>query len=216
MDIAAYLDQTLTFIETHRVWAGPIFGLLAFGESMVVLGVLIPATGIMLAAGALVGAGKLPFLDLWIGGAIGAGLGDALSYWIGHKLGPAAHRLWPFSRHPELLTAAERIFARWGWAAVVVGRFIGPLRASIPTVAGIAAMPNLPFQLANFGSAILWIPVLVFPGTVGAWAWEMVAHGDVMGGVGLGFALVAVVLGAVVAWRRVLPKFLDRGRDAEK
>ena len=216
MDIAAYLDQILAFVETHRVWAGLVFGLLAFGESMVVLGVLIPATGIMLAAGALVGAGKLPFLDLWIGGAIGAALGDAVSYWIGHKLGPAAHRLWPFSRHPELLTAAERIFARWGWAAVVVGRFIGPLRASIPTVAGIAAMPRLPFQLANFGSAFLWIPVLVFPGTVGAWAWEMVAHGDVMGGVGLGFALVAVVLGAVVAWRRVLPKFLERGRDAEK
>lgn len=216
MDIGGTFDQTLDFIETHRVWAGPIFGLLAFGESMVVLGVLIPATGIMLAAGALVGAGKLPFLDLWIGGAIGAALGDALSYWIGHKLGPAAHRLWPFSRHPELLTAAERLFARWGWMAVVVGRFIGPLRASIPTVAGIASMPSLPFQLANFGSAILWIPVLVFPGTIGAWAWEMVAHGDVMGGVGLALALVAGVLGAVVAWRRLLPKFLDRGSDAAK
>lgn len=216
MDIAGFFDQILDFIETHRVLAGPIFGLLAFGESMVVLGVLIPATGIMLAAGALVGAGKLPFLDLWIGGAIGAALGDALSYWIGHKLGPAAHRLWPFSRHPELLTAAERLFARWGWMAVVIGRFIGPLRATIPTVAGIAAMPNLPFQLANFGSAILWIPILVFPGTVGAWAWEMVAQGDVMGGVGLGFALIAVVLGAVVAWRRVLPRVLDRGNDAPK
>lgn len=209
MDIAAFFDHTLSFIEANRLWAGLIFGLLAFGESMVVLGVLIPATGIMVAAGARVGTGRLPFLDLWIGGAIGAALGDAISYWIGHKLGPAAHRLWPFSKHPELLAAAERLFARWGWVAVVVGRFIGPLRASVPTVAGIAAMPNLPFQLANFGSAILWIPVLVFPGTVGAWAWELVMQGDIVGGTALGLLLVAVLLAVVVAWRRLLPRFMN-------
>lgn len=212
MDITALFDQTLDFIAANRLWAGVIFGLLAFGESMVVLGVLIPATGIMVAAGALVGAGRLPFVDLWIGGAIGAALGDALSYWIGHKLGPAAHRLWPFSAHPELLSAAERLFARWGWLAVVVGRFIGPLRASVPTVAGIAAMPNLPFQLANFGSAVLWIPVLVFPGTVGAWAWDMVMRGDVVGGTLLALVLVGASIAVYAGWRRLLPLLLE-GRD---
>lgn len=212
MDITALFDQTLDFIAANRLWAGVIFGLLAFGESMVVLGVLIPATGIMVAAGALVGAGRLPFVDLWIGGAIGAALGDALSYWIGHKLGPAAHRLWPFSAHPELLSAAERLFARWGWLAVVVGRFIGPLRASVPTVAGIAAMPNLPFQLANFGSAVLWIPVLVFPGTVGAWAWDMVMRGDVVGGTLLALVLVGASIAVYAGWRRLQPLLLE-GRD---
>jgi membrane protein DedA with SNARE-associated domain len=212
MDLTALFDQALVFIEQHRAWAGLVYGLLAFGESMVVIGVLIPATGVMMAAGALVGAGTLPFVDLWIGGALGAALGDSLSYWVGRRLGPAAHRLWPFSRHPEMLAAASNLFTRWGWVAVVVGRFIGPLRASVPTFAGVAGMPQLTFQLANVGSAIAWIPVLIFPGSVGAWAWRLFAEGDRWTGAAVVLALVAGLLGVVAVWHRLLPR-LVRGRD---
>lgn len=208
MDLTTVFEQTLTFIEQHRAWAGLIFGLMAFGESMVVIGVLIPATTVMLGAGALVGAGTLPFLDLWIGGAIGAALGDTLSYWIGLKLGTAVHRLWPFSRHPEMLAAARALFARWGWLAVWIGRFIGPLRASVPTFAGVAEMRPLTFQLANFGSAIAWIPVLIFPGSMGAWAWQLFASGDRWAGVAVALGLLAVVLGVWAGWRRLLPHLM--------
>lgn len=202
MDVAAFFDAALAFVVEHRAWAGVVYGLMAFGESMVVLGVLIPATGVMMAAGALVGSGTLPFLDLWIGGAIGAALGDTVSYRIGRWLGPGVHRIWPFSRRPQMLAAAERLFARWGWAAIVVGRFIGPLRASVPTVAGMAAMPPLAFQLANVGSAILWIPVLIFPGSVGGRIWRLVEEGDTGTAVLLGAGALCLcgVLG--FAWRR--------------
>lgn len=217
MDAHGFFVELIAFIERNRAFAGPIYGLLAFGESLVVVGVLVPATGVMLAAGALVGAGTLPFVDLWIGGAIGAALGDSVSYWVGRRLGPSAHRLWPFSRHPELLTAAERLFERWGWVAIVVGRFIGPLRASVPTVAGIAAMPRGVFQAANFGSAFLWIPVLIFPGSVGAWAWRLIEQGDEWTGAMVGLALLATVLAGVVGWRRLLPRLIDaRAADAPR
>jgi len=209
MDLTAYFEQSLTFIEQHRAWAGVIYGLMAFGESMVVIGVLIPATTVMVGAGALVGAGTLPFVDLWIGGAIGAALGDSLSFWVGRRLGPAAHRLWPFSRHPEMLEAASRLFARWGWLAVVIGRFIGPLRASVPTFAGIAEMRPMVFQLANIGSAIAWIPVLIFPGSAGAWAWRLFAEGDLWGGVAVGLGVLAALLASWAAWRHISRRLLD-------
>lgn len=212
MDVVQVFTDALAYAEAHRAWAGPIFGLLAFGESLVVIGVLIPATGVMLAAGALVGAGTLPFVDLWIGGALGAALGDAISWWVGRRLGPSVHRLWPFSRHPEMLAAATRVFARWGWLAIFVGRFVGPLRASVPTVAGLAGMPPLAFQLANFGSAILWIPALLVPGSLGAWAWDLFTRGDRWTAAALGLALLALVLAAVAAARRLLPVLL-RDRD---
>ena len=213
MDFSSFVSESLTFIETHRAWAGLVFGLMAFGESLVVIGVLIPATGVMIGVGALVGTGTLPLVDLWIGGAIGAALGDSVSYWIGHKLGPSAHRLWPFSRHPEMLAAASNLFTRWGWVAIVAGRFIGPLRASVPTFAGIAGMPQGLFQLANFGSAFLWIPVLIFPGTVGAIAWRMIEAGDRWTGALVALGLIATVLAAVALWRRVLPKILRKAGD---
>jgi membrane protein DedA with SNARE-associated domain len=61
--------------------------------------------------------------------------------------------------------------------AVVIGRFFGPLRAAVPLVAGIFAMPYWPFQLANFGSAFLWAWVLLKLGDFGAqvstWLWHV-------------------------------------------
>ena len=206
MDLSGFFDEALRLIETHRAWAGLIFGLMAFGESLVVIGVLVPATGVMMASGALVGAGAVPFLDVWIGGALGAALGDTVSYWIGRRLGPGIERIWPFSRHPETLAAARNVFAHWGWAAVVVGRFIGPLRASVPTVAGLTAMPPLTFQLANVGSAILWIPVLVFPGSMGAIAWKLFEAGDGLAGT----LVVVVALVAVVAALWLLRRWMPR------
>jgi membrane protein DedA with SNARE-associated domain len=53
-------------------------------------------------------------------------------------------------------------------AQQVVGRFLGPLRASVPLVAGILAMPYGPFQLANFASAFVWAGVPLTMGNVGS------------------------------------------------
>lgn len=214
MDIAATFSDILAFVEHNRALAGPIFALFAFGESLVVVGVLVPATGVMIAAGALVGTGSLPLVDVWIGGALGAALGDTISFWVGRRLGPHVHRLWPFSRHPETLEAARRVFARWGWAAVVVGRFIGPLRASVPTVAGMSEMGWAPFQAANVGSAIVWIPVLITPGSLGAWAWSLADAGRTGPAVLVAVGLLVGLTAVVFVWRRVLPKRL-RGDDGE-
>jgi membrane protein DedA with SNARE-associated domain len=215
MDVAAASSDLLALVEQHRALAGPIFAAFAFGESLVVVGVLVPATGLMIAAGALVGAGTLSFVDVWIGGALGAALGDTVSFWVGRRLGPHVHRLWPFSRHPEMLEAARRAFARWGWAAVFVGRFIGPLRASVPTVAGMSDMRVGLFQAANVGSAIVWIPVLIAPGSLGAWAWSLFGEGRTTTAVLVAAALLAGVVAALVLWRRVLPRRLRQG-DASR
>jgi membrane protein DedA with SNARE-associated domain len=45
--------------------------------------------------------------------------------------------------------------------AIFIGRFFGPLRASVPLVAGIFAMPFWPFQAANFASAFVWAAMLL-------------------------------------------------------
>jgi membrane protein DedA with SNARE-associated domain len=58
-------------------------------------------------------------------------------------------------------------FKRWGVWAIVLARFPGPLRASVPIVAGIAEMPAHQFQIANWTSGFLWAFVLLSPGTWG-------------------------------------------------
>ena len=195
-DSSSWIELSLQFIRVHQAWAAVIFGAMAFGESLVVIGVLIPATTVMIACGPLVATGVLPFWDIFLGGVIGATLGDTLSFWLGQWMGPKAATIWPFRDRPEILASAERIFSRWGALAVFVGRFIGPLRASIPLAAGIVSMPQLLFQTVNVVSAIAWIPVILAPGAAVGWIWELVEGGRIGEAIELGLAaLVVLALG---------------------
>jgi membrane protein DedA with SNARE-associated domain len=161
MSIESYTEALVDFIRVHEVWAGPIVGALAFAESLAFISLLVPAWSILIAIGALIGGSGISFWPILVAGAVGAALGDWLSYWVGLKLGPAVANIWPLSRHPDLIPRGERFVKRWGPLAIFIGRFFGPLRASVPLAAGIFAMPFWPFQAANFSSAFVWAAMLL-------------------------------------------------------
>jgi membrane protein DedA with SNARE-associated domain len=173
--LEAHAQQLVEFVRVHEAWAAPIVFALAFGESLAFISLLIPAWAALVGIGVLIASGNLNFWPIWVAGSVGAALGDWLSFWIGVKLGrPVAH-IWPLSRHPQLLPKGETFVKRWGPVAIFIGRFFGPLRASVPLVAGIFRMPFWEFQIANFTSAFVWAGVLLTVGDVGAklirWVW---------------------------------------------
>src|SRR5262249_15996886 len=51
----AFTQQIVEFARTHEIWAAPIVGALAFGESLAFISLLIPAWTILVALGALIG-----------------------------------------------------------------------------------------------------------------------------------------------------------------
>jgi membrane protein DedA with SNARE-associated domain len=173
--LEAHAQQLVEFVRLHEAWAAPIVFALAFGESLAFISLLIPAWAALVGIGVLISSGNLNFWPICVAGAVGAALGDWLSYWVGVKLGPPVAHVWPLSRHPELLPRGEAFVKRWGVLAIFIGRFFGPLRASVPLVAGIFRMPWWPFQLANFSSAFVWAAVLLTLGDVVAkifkWVW---------------------------------------------
>lgn len=173
--LESYAQQIVEFVKLHQGWAPFVVFVLAFGESLAFISLLLPAWAALLGIGALIMAGGLNFWPIWIAASIGAALGDWLSYWIGEKLGPTVQHVWPLSRHPQLIPKGEAFVRKWGVAAIFIGRFFGPLRASVPLVAGIFEMPFWPFQLANFSSAFVWAAVLLTIGDLGAkivqWLW---------------------------------------------
>lgn len=163
----AYAQPVIEFVREHEVWAPPIVFCLAFGESLAFFSLLIPAWAALVGIGGLIGMTGLDFWSIWAAGALGAAFGDWLSYWVGEKFKTSIARVWPLSRHPDLLPRGERFIQRYGVYAIFIGRFFGPLRASVPLVAGILAMRWWPFQFANFTSAFVWAGVLLAPGTLG-------------------------------------------------
>ncbi|MCC7347031.1 MAG: DedA family protein [Variibacter sp.] len=159
-----YAQQLLEFVRTHEVWAAPIIFALAFGESLAFISLLLPAWAVLVGMGALIGAGGLNFWPIWIAASIGAALGDWLSYWLGGKFERGLEHMWPLNRHPDLLPRGEAFLEKWGIPAIFIGRFFGPLRASVPLVAGIFQMPYWRFQFANWTSAFVWAAVVLLLG----------------------------------------------------
>ena len=127
------------FVRAHESWAAPIAFALAFAESLAFVSLILPSWAALVGIGALMKIGGLEFVQVWIAAAIGAALGDWLSYWIGTKFKNSVARTWPFSHHPHLLLRGEAFTKNWGGLAIFMGRFSGPLRASVPSLRVSAA-----------------------------------------------------------------------------
>jgi membrane protein DedA with SNARE-associated domain len=201
----ALIDQLVLFIQNNQSWAGLVIFLMAFGESLFVLGIFIPATVLLFATGTLIATGVLDAGTILLWGIIGAIVGDALSFWLGRWMGPKFLRHRYLNTHRRQVARARLFFYRYGFLAVLIARFLGPLRCFIPTVAGVMGMPELRFQIANVISAILWLPALLAPGYLASLSVEALRqghHSTIYSLVGL--TVIAVIIWLVIRQRRVV------------
>jgi membrane protein DedA with SNARE-associated domain len=168
-DEANLTKQIITFMTTYKAWVGPIVFALAFFESIAFFSLVLPFWGILVAIGGLVGvAGGLDFWTILIAAAVGAALGDWVSYWLGWHYHKEIKGMWPLNKYPSYIEKGEQIFQKYGAWAVVLARFSGPLRATVPIIAGATRLQPTIFQVANWSSAFLWAAVLLlFGGSLG-------------------------------------------------
>jgi len=158
--------QLLHLLAAHAAWTYAFVFAAAFLESLALVGTIVPGSSAMFVAGAFVGTGTLNLGWLFVWAVAGAVAGDGLSYWIGRRYRERLYRIWPFTRYPALFAAAQQYFVRHGARSVVFARFIGPLRAVVPIIAGMAGMTPLRFATMNLASALIWAPAHILPGVV--------------------------------------------------
>ncbi|MGF6572970.1 membrane protein DedA, SNARE-associated domain [Paraburkholderia fungorum] len=156
----------LHLLAGHSAWMLAVVFLAAFLEAIAVIGTFIPGSTAMFLAGALTGTGSLSLGWVFVWAIVGAIAGDGMSFWLGGRYKERIVQMWPFSRHPEVLEAGHRFFRKHGAKSVVLARFIGPLRAIVPVVAGMLGMPPVRFYAMNVVSALLWAPAHILPGVV--------------------------------------------------
>jgi membrane protein DedA with SNARE-associated domain len=159
MNVQDFVDATVAFVRANEDWAGPVAFVVAFLESFFFLSILWPGTAILIGISALLARSGVEMAVLgpaiiWAG--IGGSLGYAISYWIGLYYKDGIRDLWPFSRYPAMVDRGQVFFQRWGALSVFFGHFFGPVRAVIPVVAGMYAVPQWQFQIANILSAFIW------------------------------------------------------------
>jgi membrane protein DedA with SNARE-associated domain/membrane-associated phospholipid phosphatase len=200
-------------------WTYALVGLFAFLETGAFVGLIAPGETVVIAGGVIAGQGEISLLVL-----IGlvwscAVMGDTASFFLGRRLGRAF-----LERHgsrvkisPERLQQVERYFERHGGKTILVGRFIGLVRAVAPFIAGssgLAFRRVFPYSVVGAG---LWATLFCVLGYVFWQSFDRVAH--IAGQAVFAFGtVIAVSVG--IAWvvrrlrdpdqRRRLSRWLDQ------
>jgi membrane protein DedA with SNARE-associated domain/membrane-associated phospholipid phosphatase len=184
-------------------WTYVVVGVMAFLETGAFVGLVAPGETVVIAGGVIAGQGEIELLPLigivWIC----AVLGDTTSFYVGRRLG----RKFLEEHGPRVKITHERLeqvegyFDRHGGKTILIGRFIGLVRALAPFIAGSSGLAYrrfVPYSIVGTG---LWATIFCTLGFIFWRSFDRVAH--IAGQAIFGFGItVAVIVGIVVAYRR--------------
>jgi undecaprenyl-diphosphatase len=179
-----------------------LVGVAAFLETGAFVGLVLPGETVVILGGAVAGQGETSIV-LTIGVVWAAALaGDSVSFLLGRRLG----RDFLLRHGPKVRITRERFarveayFARHGGKTIVVGRFIGLIRALAPFTAGSSGMRYgyyLPFSVLGTG---LWAACFGLIGYFASQSLDAAAHTAGQGTLLFGIA-VSVIVAIVVSYR---------------
>jgi membrane protein DedA with SNARE-associated domain len=140
------------------------------------------------------------FFICWIGNVLGAGL----TYYIGRRYGPGAfmHRLEKYGGKGAE-TKLRSLYAKYGFLALFVSRFLPGVRALVPPFAGAMKLPPVRTFLAIAAASCVWFIFITWLAFQAGENWE-VLYGDIVrsGKIAAYVAAVIVVLVAGIWYFR--------------
>jgi undecaprenyl-diphosphatase len=197
-------------------WTYLLVGLLAFLETGAFVGLVFPGETAVILGGAVAGQGEtsivLTIAIVWFC----AWAGDTTSFFIGRRLGKDF-----ILRHgrkvlitPERFEQVERFFDRHGGKTILVGRFIGIVRALAPFIAGSSGMTYRMFAPYSVLGTGLWAAAFAILGYLLANSLDKAT--EIAGTGALIFGSVVAVIVATFVISRYLRKPENRRRLAER
>lgn len=159
-------DLLADLSDSLGAWTYLLVPALAFFETAAFLGRVVPGETAVLVGGVVAERGEVSLAVLIALVWSMAVAGDLVAFLFGRRLGGAFLR-----RHAgrlrvkvEHIERVERLFEQHGGKAIVVGRFVGVLRAFTPFVAGTSGMTLRRFVPYSVGAAFAWTTGLVLVG----------------------------------------------------
>ncbi|PAU61018.1 bifunctional DedA family/phosphatase PAP2 family protein [Pseudomonas indica] len=159
-----WLDGLTAWLSAHPQWLGLALFVVACTECLAIIGLLMPGAVLLFTLAVLAGSGALGLGETLLLAYCGGLLGDLLSYALGRRFHQNIRRLPGLRHHPEWMASAEIHFHKYGFASLLVGRFIGPLRPMLPMVAGMLDMPFGRFLLVSLLASVGWALAYLLPG----------------------------------------------------
>lgn len=187
------IDKILQPLLSLSGWeAYALVGLLVFAEAAVMLGFVFPGETAAILGGVLASQGGVTLAGITATVVFCAIAGDSVGYFIGDRWGRKILNLGPLRKRQRGINTALEQLRRRGATAVFIGRFSAFLRAVIPGLAGLSAMPYRIFLPANAAGALCWGVLYVL---LGYFLGERVEKATgIASDVLLGLILVAIVV----------------------
>jgi membrane-associated protein len=193
------LDGALTDLsDTLGPWTYALVGALAFLETGAFVGLIAPGETAVVLGGVVAARGGVDLAPMLLIVWLAAAAGDFASFMLGRKLG----RRFLVARGPRLgitgerLTRVDSFFDRHGPKAILVGRFVGIIRAVAPFLAGASGMRLRAFLPWSLLGTAAWATAFTVVGYIFedsfSSASDLLAHG---------LFAAAVVAAAVLAFR---------------
>jgi membrane protein DedA with SNARE-associated domain len=179
-----------------------VVGVFALLETGAGIGLIAPGELAVVIGGVTAGQGHTNLVALIAIVWACAVTGDLISYALGRRLG--RNFLLRYGKlvklTPARLGQVERFLAHHGGKTIIVGRFIGLIRAVAPFVAGSSRMPARRFVPATFAASGLWSAAFSVLGYVFWQSSDQAAAIAKEGTVAL-LAVVVVIVSVVLAYR---------------
>lgn len=163
-------------------------------EASAFVGLVVPGETALLLAGFLVSQHRMRLWLVIVVATVGAVLGDSAGYEIGRHLGDWLRRTWIGRKiGASRWDRARKALRDHGGRAVLIGRWVGVLRALVPAAAGDSRLPYRSFLTWNVIGAVVWAPAIVAVGYFAGNAYQTVERF-------LGWGTLGILAAAVVAW----------------
>jgi membrane protein DedA with SNARE-associated domain len=168
------------------------------------IGVPMPSSPMLLAAGVLAGWGWVHFLPSFFLGVTAALGSNLIWYWIGKSRGASVlSLLCRVSLNPDsCVRNTAAFFSRYGARSLLVAKFIPGLNTIAPPLAGIVRMPLGSFLIYDALGAGIWVGVLIGAGYSFSYEIEALFGSLLKMGSLLGFFLLGG-LAAFIGWKYV-------------
>ena len=196
------MDQTLQFVVQYGY-------ALLFGWVLVEQGGLpIPATPLLMAAGALAGRGRMSIALVLLAGVAGCLGADIFWYHFGKRRGAIVlNLLCRIALEPDsCVRRTETRFEKWGPRTLLFCKFVPGLNTAAPALAGMVRLPYGRFLLFDLIGGLLWTTAFTMLGFIFSKQLDLViADAHLFSG-----WLLILFLGGVVAY--VLYRWRERER----
>jgi membrane protein DedA with SNARE-associated domain len=194
------MQQSFEFLISHGYL---VLFFWVLGEQV---GLPVPAVPVLLAAGALAGAGKMNLPMALLLAVVACAISDTLWYEIGRRRGGRVlNLLCKMSLEPDsCVRRTEERFAKQGARSLVIAKFIPGLSTAAPPLAGVFRMKFSRFLLYDSLGSVIWSGAFIGAGFLFSNQIERVAEQATR----LGGWLVVLVAAALAGY--IVAKYVQR------